>query len=101
MFSSYYSGPGSCNGDSGGPLYKKTIHNGKIQLLLLGITSKGHAYGNCGGIDNPTHYVRIRKMRRWIHGYIKTKKLCIVKSENAHEKVYYYDKTAKHYFIDA
>ena len=85
----YLSGPGSCQLDSGGPLFKKTLHkNGKIRVVLLGITSKGHSsIGNCGGINNPTHYVRIRKMLPWIKRHINEKSLCFVNSRNNIEKV--------------
>ena len=70
-----YVGPGSCQGDSGGPLYKKVHDQGKLRLILLGVTSKGHSkIGNCGGIDNPTHYVRLREMLSWITKYVKKRK---------------------------
>ena len=83
-----YVGPGSCQGDSGGPLYKKVHDQGKLRLILLGVTSKGHSkIGNCGGIDNPTHYVRVREMLSWIQKYIKKRKLCIIKSKKHKNKV--------------
>ena len=86
--SSYLLGPGSCQGDSGGPLFTHTINDGKDTLVLLGITSKGHSnIGNCGGIDNPTHYVRIKKMMSWIKRYIKTEEMCIVKSRISSDRV--------------
>ena len=79
-------GPGSCQGDSGGPLYVKSTENGKIRLVLLGITSKGHSkIGNCGGINNPTHYVRIQNLIWWIEKYIKRKRLCFIKFRASNE----------------
>ena len=86
-----YVGPGSCQGDSGGPLYKKVHDQSKLRLILLGVTSKGHSkIGNCGGIDNPTHYVRVREMLSWIQKYIKKRKLCIIKSKKHKNKVLFF-----------
>lgn len=66
---------------------------GKLRLILLGVTSKGHSsIGNCGGIDNPTHYVRVREMLSWIKTYIKKRKLCIIKRKKHKKKVYSFDK---------
>jgi hypothetical protein len=54
---------GTCNGDSGGPVF--VSQNGKN--VVLGVVSGGRgALGKCGGINNPTHYVRVKKLRSWI-----------------------------------
>ena len=35
--------------------------------VLIGIVSRGTgSRGNCGGLDNATHYVRIKKFLDWI-----------------------------------
>lgn len=66
----YIVGTGSCSGDSGGPLFVESADgNGHV---LIGITSRGIGIrGNCGGLDNPTHNVRIKLFVRWIRGYVE------------------------------
>ena len=59
---------GLCLGDSGGPLFKtfQTEDNSRMSVLI-GIVSRGTgSRGNCGGLDNATHYVRIKKFLNWI-----------------------------------
>ena len=59
---------GLCLGDSGGPLFKtfQTEDNSRMSVLI-GIVSRGTgSRGNCGGLDNATHYVRIKKFLDWI-----------------------------------
>ena len=59
---------GLCLGDSGGPLFKtfQTDDNSRISVLI-GIVSRGTgSRGNCGGLDNATHYVRIKDFLDWI-----------------------------------
>ena len=59
---------GLCLGDSGGPLFKtfQTDDNSRISVLI-GIVSRGTgSRGNCGGLDNATHYVRIKTFLDWI-----------------------------------
>ena len=52
----YVTSAGTCNGDSGGPLYVKTI-SGKY--VVTGVVSGGRGnLGECGGINNPVHYTR-------------------------------------------
>ena len=89
MHNNWFTGPGSCHGDSGGPLFTKTIYQGKIRPVLLGVASKGQSsIGNCGGIDNPTHYVRIQKLHWWIKRYIQgSDKLCYVNSKGKRKRV--------------
>ena len=59
---------GLCLGDSGGPLFKtfQTEDNSRMSVLI-GIVSRGTgSRGNCGGLDNATHYVRIKNFLDWI-----------------------------------
>jgi hypothetical protein len=66
---------GSCKGDSGGPLYEEL--DGQT-FVLLGSTSRGTGkLQNCGGIDNPTHYVRIKHFVPWILSYVGEDNVCI------------------------
>ena len=63
-----YTFSGLCLGDSGGPLFKtfQTEDNSRMSVLI-GIVSRGTgSRGNCGGLDNATHYVRIKKFLDWI-----------------------------------
>ena len=47
---------GTCNGDSGGPLYRVT---GPRVFTVTGVVSGGRqGEGKCGKINNPVHYVR-------------------------------------------
>ena len=56
----YIVGPGSCHGDSGGPVFQPALKNGKQIFVILGVTSSGTSnIGHCGGINNPTHYTRV------------------------------------------
>jgi len=72
----YIRATGSCKGDSGGPLFEKTE---KGEYVLLGSTSRGTgALANCGGMDNPTHYVRMADMLPWIETYVPKENLCTV-----------------------
>ena len=59
---------GLCLGDSGGPLFK-TYHtkDGSRMSVLIGVVSRGTgSRGNCGGLNNATHYVRIKMFLDWI-----------------------------------
>ena len=70
----YIRATGSCKGDSGGPLYEK---KGK-KYIVIGTTSRGTGpIGNCGGRGNPTHYVRVQHLMKFIKEYI-TDDLCIL-----------------------
>jgi len=70
----YIRATGSCKGDSGGPLFET---NDK-EYILLGSTSRGTgSLQNCGGIDNPTHYVRVKDMVDWIVSYVEIDNVCI------------------------
>ena len=61
-------GIGLCLGDSGGPLFKTyQDEKGSKFSVLIGIVSRGTgSRGNCGGLDNATHYVRIKMFLDWI-----------------------------------
>lgn len=70
----YTRSTGSCRGDSGGPLYVQVGD----EYVLLGTTSRGTGkIANCGGVDNPTHYVRIKDMVPWLLNYIEEEDLCL------------------------
>ena len=99
---------GSCAGDSGGPLFR-IRQNSKVKqkkYVLIGITSRGTGVrGNCGGLENPTHYVRIKLFLEWIRvgqkcqthsfsrdksyfdfqRYIEKEDLCLVNSDEMDE----------------
>merc|ERR1719209_2751359 len=62
---------GTCNGDSGGPLYLQKYKSGEgNKYVLTGAVSGGRGItGNCGGINNPTHYVRVKEFHAWIKSY--------------------------------
>ena len=52
----YVTSAGTCNGDSGGPLY---VEPSPGKYVVTGIVSGGRGYlGKCGGVNNPVHYVR-------------------------------------------
>lgn len=74
----YIIGPGSCHGDSGGPAFQPALSaEGRPIFVLLGLTSSGTSnIGHCGGINNPTHYTRLKKIAGWISEYVKEKELC-------------------------
>ena len=64
-----FPGPGSCHGDSGGPVFSSSSSGGPV---LLGVTSSGTSrIGNCGGVDNPTHYARVKRLLPWIRNYVE------------------------------
>ena len=73
----YIIGPGSCHGDSGGPVFQPAIKEGKAVYVLLGVTSSGTSdIGHCGGINNPTHYTRIKRISEWITKYVDHDEIC-------------------------
>jgi len=59
----YITSAGTCNGDSGGPVYVK---EGDTDIVL-GVVSGGRGpVQACGGVNNPTHYVRVKIFGAWI-----------------------------------
>merc|ERR1712215_544919 len=59
----YVTSAGTCNGDSGGPVFLKEGD----KFVVTGATSGGRGkLGECGGINNPVHYARIKHFTRWI-----------------------------------
>ena len=73
----YIVGPGSCHGDSGGPVFQPALKNGKQIFVILGVTSSGTSnIGHCGGINNPTHYTRVKKISKWITKYVQPGDIC-------------------------
>jgi len=59
----YVASVGTCKGDSGGPSFIK--EGGRY--VVTGVVSGGRGtLGECGGINNPIHYVRVRSFTRWI-----------------------------------
>jgi len=72
----YIRATGSCKGDSGGPLFEQTADG---RFVLLGSTSRGTgSLSHCGGMDNPTHYVRMKDLLPWIVNYVPDQHLCLV-----------------------
>jgi len=59
----YVTSAGTCNGDSGGPVFVKEGNH----FVVTGCTSGGRGpLGSCGGINNPVHYARVKKFSYWI-----------------------------------
>lgn len=52
----------TCEGDSGGPLQIKLLHNSRMTPFLVGITS----FGSTCGVSNPGVYTRISEYYDWI-----------------------------------
>jgi len=60
----YVRSAGTCRGDSGGPVFKEGPDG---RFVVLGAVSGGRgSLGECGGMNNPTHYVRVKAFDRWI-----------------------------------
>ena len=62
-------------GDSGGPSfveesegrYVVTGRRSNKDFSFVGVVSGGRGVlGECGGINNPIHYVRVKRFTRWI-----------------------------------
>jgi len=61
--SGYVHSLGTCQGDSGGPSF---VREGD-RFVVTGAVSGGRGIlGECGGVNNPVHYVRIKKHTKWI-----------------------------------
>merc|ERR1712098_413801 len=59
----YVASVGTCQGDSGGPAFVKDGD----KYVVTGVESGGRGtLGECGGINNPIHYVRVRFFTKWI-----------------------------------
>ena len=69
-------------GDSGGPSFVEEIkgrfvltggRSNKV-ICFAGVVSGGRGIlGECGGINNPIHYVRVKKFNKWILGNLGKK----------------------------
>ena len=58
-------------------MFQLAVKKFKQISVLLGVTSSGTSQiGHCGGIDNPTHYTRIKKLTSWITKYVDEKEIC-------------------------
>jgi len=63
---------GTCSGDSGGPVYQE-VFGKKRHFVVTGLVSGGRGrLGNCGGLNNPVHYVRLKKLVPWVMEIMKT-----------------------------
>merc|ERR1711915_433118 len=61
----YIRSAGTCKGDSGGPVFSQDDESG--DYVILGAVSGGRGrLGNCGGMNNPTHYTRVKHFTPWI-----------------------------------
>ena len=70
--------PGSCHGDSGGPVFQPARQHDSNIYVVLGVTSAGTSnIGHCGGINNPTHYTRLQKILPWILQYVSIDEICL------------------------
>jgi len=59
----YVRSVGTCNGDSGGPVFVKR----QGRHVVLGAVSGGRGgLRDCGGVNNPTHYARVSAFGSWI-----------------------------------
>jgi len=64
---SYVASPGTCKGDSGGPVF---VRDGN-KFVVTGLVSGGRGtLGHCGGINNPVHYARVKKFLKWILAHL-------------------------------
>ena len=45
---------------------------------ILNCIFKALCVGHCGGLDNPTHYVRVTDFVDWIQAYVPKEELCFV-----------------------
>lgn len=52
----------TCEGDSGGPLQVKLLHNSRMTPFLVGIIS----FGSTCGVSNPGVYTRVSEYHDWI-----------------------------------
>ncbi|XP_038109425.1 uncharacterized protein LOC6037523 [Culex quinquefasciatus] len=52
----------TCEGDSGGPLQVKLLHNSRMTPFLVGVIS----FGSTCGVSNPGVYTRISEYHDWI-----------------------------------
>merc|ERR1712029_55281 len=80
---SYVASAGTCNGDSGGPLFRS--ENGKN--IVTGVVSGGRGtLAMCGGINNPVHYVRVSQFSTWIANILgnEAKNLCWDSGDSGH-----------------
>ena len=69
----YVTSAGSCSGDSGGPV---AVRRGE-RWVVLGLVSGGRSnIKQCGGVNNPTVYVRLKTLSSWILRHVKTNQLC-------------------------
>merc|ERR1719244_667801 len=61
---SYVTSVGTCQGDSGGPSF---VEEEPGVFVVTGVVSGGRgALSQCGGINNPIHYTRLKKFSSWI-----------------------------------
>ena len=74
----YISSVGSCKGDSGGPVFVKSkLQSYGSNYVLLGLVSGSRSnISECGGINNPTLYIRIKALTNWIVKHVDKKNLC-------------------------
>ncbi|XP_063697888.1 uncharacterized protein LOC134828832 [Culicoides brevitarsis] len=57
-----------CLGDSGGPIQKKILANGRMTPFVVGVTSFGRACGN----ESPGVYTRVFSYAEWIENVLQT-----------------------------
>jgi len=75
----YVHSAGTCKGDSGGPVF--TFDDKKERFVVLGVVSGGRGVlAKCGGINNPTHYGRVKHYIPWVKKILaeESKELCII-----------------------
>jgi len=60
---SYVASVGTCQGDSGGPVFVEEYD----RFVVTGVVSGGRGeLGDCGGVNNPIHYARVKRLTNWI-----------------------------------
>jgi len=75
----YITSAGTCNGDSGGPVFVKDDRT--LKYVVLGAVSGGRGVlGDCGGMNNPTHYARLKYFGGWVKAVLRSDKedVCFV-----------------------
>jgi len=66
----YIHSAGTCRGDSGGPVF--AMNDQDETFIVLGAVSGGRgALSDCGGMNNPTHYARVKMFVGWIAEILK------------------------------
>jgi len=86
----YVASAGTCAGDSGGPLYNHELDlkSYEKRYVVTGVVSGGRGdLAKCGGINNPVHYVRVKKFVYWIIKLMRKQSQLVCWDTNFMEKM--------------